>query len=141
VSALHIGLGIVAALALRAEAQVAVGGVGPRYGVYPGAPVVVVPLTSYPYGGYVYPDPLRFTDELPSCYRFGRCSLRELERFRDRAHRLDRLAPAAPDGGPRLERAAPGRASVAPTPEENIRPEYRGASVPRTEFEASGRPR
>jgi hypothetical protein len=141
VSALHIGLGIVAALALRAEAQVAVGGVGPRYGVYPGAPVAVVPLTSYPYGGYVYPDPLRFTDELPSCYRFGRCSLREVERFRDRAHPLDRLAPAAPDGGPRREREAPGRANVAPTPEENIRPEYRGASLPRTEFEASGRPR
>jgi hypothetical protein len=140
VSALHIGLGIVAALALRAEAQVAVGGVGPRYGVYPGAPVVVVPLTSYPYGGYVYPDPLRFTDELPSCYRFGRCSLRDLERFRDRPYRLDRMAPAAPEG-PRRERETPGRANVAPTPEENIRPEYRGASVPRAEFEASGRPR
>jgi hypothetical protein len=141
VSALRIGLGILAALAVRAEAQVAVGGAGAGYGVYyPGAPVVVAPLALYPYG-YVYPDPLRFTDELPSCYRFGRCSLRDLERFRDRPYRLDRLAPAAPDGGPRIEREAPGRANVAPTPDENIRPEYRGASVPRTEFEASGRPR
>jgi len=138
--ALRIGVGVLAALSLRAEAQTMAGGAGVGYGMYPGAPVVVVPLAPYSYG-YVYPDPLRFTDELPSCYRFGRCSLRDLERLRDRPYVLDRLAPAAPEGGLRPGHGVAGRAGVAPTPEENIRPEYRGASVPRAEFEASGRPR
>ena len=41
-------------------------------------------------------------------------------------------------------RFRPGRdypAYVEPTPEENIRPEYRGSSLPREEFSESGRPR
>ena len=125
--------------ALGAEAQVMAGGVGLGYGVYPAAPVVFVPLYPSPYGGY--PDPLRFTDELPSCYRFGRCTLRDIELFRDRPHRLERLAPAAPEGALHAGPDRPGRAAVAPTPEENIRPEYRGASVPRAEFSESGMPR
>jgi hypothetical protein len=127
------------AATLRAEAQIVAGGAGLGYGIYPSAPLVFVPLYPYPYG--VYPDPLRFTDELPSCYRFGRCTLRDLELFRDRPHRLDRLAPAAPDGAPHAGPERPSRAAVAPTPEENIRPEYRGASVPRAEFSESGKPR
>jgi len=153
-SAMRIGAGVLAALALasapHAEAQVAAG-VGPGYGVYPVAPVVLAPLYPYPYGGYLVPDPLRFTDDLPSCYRFGRCSLRDLELFRDRPHRLERLAPTAPGLKPPAADAAPpftggqwerpNRADVAPTPEENIRPEYRGASLPRAEFSESGRPR
>jgi hypothetical protein len=152
-SATRIGAGMLAALALvatpRAEAQTMTGGVGLGYGVYPVAPVVLVPLYPYPYG--VYPDPLRFSDELPSCYRFGRCTLRDLELFRDRPNRLDRLAPAAPGLKPPAAGAAPpftggqweppSRAAVQPTPEENIRPEYRGASVPRAEFSESGKPR
>ncbi len=141
-SATRIGvLAVALGFASGAEAQVVTGGVGLGYGIYPVAPVVALPLYAYPYGGgYIYPDPLRFGDGLPSCYRFGRCSLRELELFRDRPHRLDRLAPAAPDGAPRLQPEPPRRA-VAPTPEENIRPEYRGASVPRAEFSGSGTPR
>ena len=142
-SAMHIGAGVLAALAVvaapRAEAQVVTGGVGVGYGGYPVAPAVLVPLYPYPYG--VYPDPLRSTDDLPSCYRFGRCTLRELELFRDRPHRLDRLAPAAPGGTPSAGAEQPRRAAVAPTPVENIRPEYRGASVPRAEFGESGKPR
>jgi hypothetical protein len=141
-SAMRIGVGMLAALALagalRAEAQIVAGGRGYGYGVYP-APVVLVPLYPYSYGAY--PDPLRFTDELPACYRFGRCSLRDIELFRDRPHRLERLAPAAPAGAPHAGAELPTRAAVAPTPEENIRPEYRGASVPRAEFSESGRPR
>ena len=144
-SAMRIGAGMLAVLALvatpRAEAQTVTGGVGLGYGVYPGTPAVFVPLYPYPYGGYLHPDPLRFADDLPSCYRFGRCTLRELELFRDRPYRLDRLAPAAPGGAPHAGSAPPSRAAVAPTPEENIRPEYRGASVPRAEFSESGKPR
>jgi hypothetical protein len=142
VSATRIVACVFAALALAAapgtEAQVVIdGGVG--YGVYPVPPALVWPLYPYRYGGYVFPDPLRFTDAVPSCYRFGRCSLREIELFRDRPHRLDRLAPAAPEGGQPQE--PPSRAAGAPTPEENIRPEYRGASVPRAEFSETGKPR
>ena len=142
-SARRIGAGMFAALALvaapSAEAQVVTGGAGVGYGVYPVAPAVLVPLYPYPYGAY--PDPLRFTDDLPSCYRFGRCTLRDLELYRDRPNRLDRLAPAVPAGAPHAGSAPPSRAPVAPTPEENIRPEYRGASVPRAEFSESGQPR
>jgi hypothetical protein len=154
VSATRIGACILAALAFaaapRAAAQGVIGGaIG--YGIYPVAPVLVWPVYPYPYGGYSFPDPLRFTEELPSCYRFGRCTLRDLELFRDRPHRLERLAPAAPDleppaadAGPPFtggRREPPSRAAVAPTPEENIRPAYRGASVPREEFSESGKPR
>ena len=151
-SAMRIGAGMLAALALasapRAEAQIVTGGVALGYGAYPVAPVVLVPLYPYPYGGVLVPDPLRFTESLPSCYRFGRCTLRDLELFRDRPHRLERLAPAAPglnppaaDATPPFTGGQPNRAEVAPTPEEHIRPEYRGASLPRAEFSESGRPR
>ena len=135
-------LALAACGAIRtAEAQVVIfGGVGFAYGPYPVAPVVLVPLVPYPWA-WPYPDPLRFSDGLPSCYRFGRCSLRDIEFYRDRPHRLERLAPAAPDGtAPRFQQDGNHRASVAPTPEENIRPEYRGVSLPREEFSGSGRP-
>jgi hypothetical protein len=152
-SALRIGAAVFVALALagppHADAQVAVGG-GLGVGVYPLPPPGMAPLYPYAYGEVLYPysygaapypDPARFIDGLPSCYRFGRCSLRDLERFRDRLHRLERLAPAAPGGAPRAEWERMPRADVAPTPEENIRPEYRGTSLPREEFSASGKPR
>jgi hypothetical protein len=144
--------GLALAAAPGAAAQVVVsGGFGIGYGVYPVAPLVLVPLYPHPYGYYPVPDPLRFAEGVPSCYRFGRCTLRDLEVFRDRPHRLERLAPAAPDLKPPAAYAAPPfaagqwepptRAPVAPTPAENIRPEYRGASVPREEFSESGKPR
>lgn len=142
--AIFAALLALAAATTPAAAQVVIGGAG--YG-YPVAPVVVVPLVMvvplypYSYGGYLYPDPMRFSDDLPSCYRFGRCSLRDLEVFRDRPNRIDRLAPAAPDGAARVQVEPPRRVEVEPTSVENIRPEYRGASVPREEFEQSGRPR
>src|SRR5262245_40148850 len=122
------------------DAQIVVGGaVGYGYWMVP-APVV--PLYSYPYGGYYFPDPLRFEDGLPSCYRYGRCSLRDIEFFRDRPQRLERLAPAPPSANPAVDYGAPlwGFGYVPPTPEENIQPEYRGASQPRAEFERSGQP-
>jgi len=127
--------------------QVVVGGaVGYGYWMapLPVVPLPVVPLYSYafPYGGYFFPDPLRFEDGLPSCYRYGRCSLRDIEFFRDRPHRLERLAPAPPSANPAVDYGAPlwGFGYVPPTPEENIQPEYRGASQPRAEFERSGQP-
>lgn len=94
--------------------------------------------------GFAYgAHPLRLTDELPSCYRFGRCTLRDVERFRDRPHRLERLAPTAPASVDTLRASGDNasRSGVAPTPEENIRPEYRGASLPREEFRETGRSR
>jgi hypothetical protein len=127
-----------------ADAQVLIGGgVGYRYAMYP-APVVPPFAYGYPYyGGYFFPDPLRFEAGLPSCYRFGRCSLRDVEFFRDRPHRLDRLAPTAPKGASapsgHPDLVFPGYAP--PTPEANIQPEYRGASQPREEFSGSGQPR
>jgi hypothetical protein len=142
VTALRAAIGMLAALALagspRVEAQVVIGGIWMGFAVFPVAPIVLVPIYPYPYGIYPYPD-LRFSDDLPACYRFGRCSLRDLVLFRDRPHRLERLAPAAPDDVPRFEPAV--RRPVAPTPEENILPEYRDAGVPRAEFSESGQPR
>jgi hypothetical protein len=137
-----VARGILAALALAATlpaaAQAMVGGVGVGYGTYPVAPVVIVPLHPLPYG--IYPD-LRFADELPSCYRVGRCSLRDIDRLVDRLNRLERLAPAAPQAAPGAVTTRLSRGTVVPTPEEEIRAEYRGASVPRAEFSESGRPR
>jgi hypothetical protein len=147
-SAMRVAICTLALLALapRADAQVVIGGgVVFGYGVYPARPGALLPIHPYggylwsPYGGELLPDPLRFEEGLPSCYRFGRCTVRDLELFRDRPHRLERLAPAAPSGATRVERY--GRADVTPTPEENIRPEYRGASLPREEFREVGRPR
>jgi len=132
------GLAVIA----PASGQVVVGG-GVGYGYWM-VPVPVVPLYAYPYpyGGYSFPDPLRFEDGLPSCYRVGRCSLRDIEFFRDRPHRLERLAPAVPGANPPADYGASpwGFGYVPPTPEENIQPEYRGASQPRAEFEESGQP-
>jgi len=128
------------AVATPAFGQVAVGG-GVGYGYWM-APVVPLYSYPYPYGGYFFPDPLRFEDDLPSCYRYGRCSLRDIERFRDRPYRLERLAPAPPVANPPVDYGASpwGFGYAPPTPEENIQPEYRGASQPRAEFEESGQP-
>jgi len=125
-----------------ANAQVMAGGAaGHGYWM---VPVPVVPLYPYPYsyGGYFFPDPLTLEDGLPSCYRFGRCSLRDIELFRDRPHRLERLAPAPPGVNPPPDYAASpwGGGYAPPTPEENIQPEYRDASRPRAEFEGAGQP-
>jgi hypothetical protein len=110
---------------------------GPVYGLY--APVVVVPVPLYGYGaGFLYPPPR--TDGLPSCYRAGRCTLADLFALGGRPDRLDRLAPTAPDA-PLAGHAFERPANVPPTAEDEIRPEYRGASVPREEFRESGTPR
>ena len=141
--------GLLAALPALAPAQVAIGlGAGvaygpllapaPLYGLY--APVVVVPYPLYGYGGAgaLYPPPR--TDGLPSCYRAGRCTLADLYALGGRPDRLDRLAPTAPDA-PSAGRALERPANVPPTAVEEIRPEYRGASVPREDFRESGTPR
>ena len=141
--------GLFAAVPALASAQVAIGlGAGvaygpilapvPVYGLY--APVVVVPYPLYGYGGagVLYPPPR--TDGLPSCYRAGRCTLADLYALGGRPDRLDRLAPTAPDP-PYAGRAFALPANVPPTAEEEIKPEYRGASVPREEFKESGTPR
>ena len=109
----------------------------PAYGLY-GPVVVPYPLYGYGGAGFLYPPPR--TDGLPSCYRAGRCTLADLYALGWRPDRLDRLAPTAPDppyAGPALGRPA----NVPPTAADEIRPEYRGASLPREEFRESGTPR
>lgn len=140
--------GLAAAWPGLAPAQVAIGIGGgivygpvvpaPLYGLY--APIVVVPVPLYGYGGagLLYPPPR--TDGLPSCYRAGRCTLADLYALGGRPDRLDRLAPTAPDS-PLAGRAFELPHDVLPTPEDEIRPEYRGASVPREEFRESGKAR
>jgi len=141
--------GLLAALPALAPAQIAIGlGAGavygpvlapvPAYGLY--APVVVVPFRLYGhYGaGVLYPPPR--TDGLPSCYRAGRCTLADLYALGGRPDRLDRLAPTAPDA-PYAAHTFERPAGVRPTAVEEIRPEYRGASVPRDEYRESGAPR
>lgn len=137
--------GLAAGLPAFAPGQVAIGlGAGVAYGPIlapvPYAPVVIVPYALYGYGGagFVYPPPR--TDGLPSCYRAGRCTLADLYALGGRPDRLDRLAPAAPDP-PYAGRAFERPANVPPTAADEIRPEYRDASVPRDEFRESGTPR
>ena len=43
-----------------------------------------------------YPDEMLAPSFQYSCYRIGRCSAYDLDRFRDRPNRLTRLAPEAP---------------------------------------------
>ncbi|MCZ7563631.1 MAG: hypothetical protein M5U08_07295 [Burkholderiales bacterium] len=85
----------------------------------------------------------RDADILPTCYRFGRCSVAEIYAYRDRPGLLDRRAPspATPAPVPDLARWRVYPVPVAPTPEEHIRPEYRNASLPREAFKESGLPR
>jgi hypothetical protein len=142
--------GLLATIPALALAQVAIGlGAGvaygpvlapvPVYGLY--APMVVVPYAPlYGYGGagFLYPPPR--SDGLPSCYRAGRCTLEDLYALGGRPNRLDRLAPTAPDP-PYAGRPLDRPANVPPTAAEEIRPEYRGASVLREEFKDSGTPR
>src|SRR5262245_18863299 len=79
-----------------------------------------------------------YPDEAPavpySCYRIGRCSLRDLYYFAGRPNRLTRLAPQAPaesDQPPSIQY----QWFFAPvTPEENILPKYRAASQVRDEY-------
>jgi hypothetical protein len=135
------------ALPAPAPAQVAIGlggavVYGPvvappyAYGLY--APVIVVPYPLYGGTGFLYPPPR--TDGLPSCYRAGRCTLADLYALGGRPDRLDRLAPTAPEP-PAAGRALERPMNVPPTATEEIRPEYRGASLPREEFRESGTPR
>jgi hypothetical protein len=140
---------ICAALALIAPAalaQVAVaGGAAIVYG--PLAPIAPWPGVLYPPAPYMLVDPWlaaplvpRSPGNLPSCYRYGRCSAAEIAAYRYRIDRLERLAPSAP-ADPRAWDPQPARLPLAPpTPEENIRPEFRGAGLVREEYAGSGRP-
>jgi hypothetical protein len=76
-----------------------------------------------------------------SCYRVGRCSAKDLYRFRDRPNRLTRLAPEAPPESIAWPASVQYMWFLVPvTPEENILPKYRTASQVRDEYRAVGRP-
>ena len=100
------------------------------YGVY--APYAIVDPWA------TVPGVPRIPDAAPSCYRMGRCSPAEVAAYRYRVERLDRLAPAAPPGTEVPE--AFRRPAPPPTAVEDIRPEYRDASVVKEEYRESGRP-
>jgi hypothetical protein len=124
--------------AAPAPAQVAVGG-----GIGYGSPVIVVPVpivVPLASDRYAYPG-VRAPGVAPSCLRIGRCTPSDLEVYYSRPEALERRAPGAsgPSGDAPFETRifAPG---VKATPEDEVRPEYRGASLPREEFEASGKP-
>lgn len=139
---------VVAASPAPAQVAIGIGGgvaygpvVAPLYPLY--APVVVVPAPGpygYGAGGFLYPPPR--TGDPPSCYRVGRCTLDDLYALGGRPDRLDRLAPTAPDApGPPPAGRGYRPSPVPPTPEDEIQPGYRGASLPREEFRESGTPR
>jgi len=127
---------LLAFAALPAHGQVVIGG-----GVYGG----YAPYPYGPYAPYVIVDPwatippARVPDVTPACYRYGRCSTAEAAAYRRRAEQLDRLAPAAPAAPAAVTRSGPGPLPP-PTAEQEIRPEFRGASVVREEYRDSGRP-
>jgi hypothetical protein len=114
---------------------------------WPGVLYAPWPGVLYPPAPYVPADPWLVTPFLPrspetwpSCYRYGRCSAAEIAAYRYRVDRLERLAPSAPTDA-RMGGWPSSRPPIAPpTPEENIRPEFRGASVLREEYAESGRP-
>jgi hypothetical protein len=133
-----------AALALAAVpafGQVVVGGgAGAAYGGYG-------PYVYGGYGPYVIIDPWagvplvpRSPDTLPSCYRYGRCSPADMAAYRYRVERIERLAPSAPSDVPAQGHLQPSAPPPPPTAEQDIRPEFRGASVVKEEYRDSGRP-
>jgi hypothetical protein len=124
------------------------GGYGPYlYGGY--RPYLYGGYLPYPYGAYgpyaivdpwaVMPLVPRSPDIWPSCYRYGRCSTADIAAYRYRVDRLERLAPSAPVDVPPVGPLRP--AEPPPTAEEDIRPEYRAASVVKEEYRETGRPR
>jgi hypothetical protein len=132
-----------------ASGQVVIwGGAGVVYGGY--GPYLYGGYLPYPYGVYgpyaivdpwaVMPLVPRSPDTWPSCYRYGRCSTADIAAYRYRVDRLERLAPSAP-----VDAAAPRGplrpSAPPPTAEEDIRPEYREASVVREEYRETGRPK
>jgi hypothetical protein len=154
---LRLGAATGAVLALAAPpalGQVVIGGgAGIVYGpwvpipFWPGALYGPWPGVLYAPAPYVLVDPWvaapllpRDPETWPSCYRYGRCSAAEIARYRHRVDRLERLAPSAPADPQTWEPYGWRAPLVPPTPEENIHPEYRGASVVREEYAGSGRP-
>jgi hypothetical protein len=117
------------------SAQFAVGG-GFWHGPYP-PPVMIAP--PYFAGAFRFYPPL--TGDLPSCYRFGRCTALDLHLFLNRLERLERLAPAAPQTGsaPAVQFGRVFPPEVTRTPDENIQPEYRARSLPREDYAESGK--
>lgn len=114
--------------------------VNPYFGgsflLYPQPPLMFWPVA--PLAPYLHRHP----DGL-ACYRYGRCSVADIRAHWDRLDRLDRLAPTAeaPSPPPDLNSWRIHPQPITPTPEENIRPEHRGASLPREEFSGSGHAR
>lgn len=93
------------------------------------APAVATPLG--PYGHWPARD--YYGDLSRACYYYGRCSVDELDRLRNRMQRLDRVTPQAPSP-PSSAPAVPR--DVEPTPEAHIQPEYRDASRLREAYKA-----
>lgn len=85
-----------------------------------GADASFLTRAGYPYSRYY-----------DACYLYGRCSADDLRQLRDRMQRLDRVSPQAPE--PEPPRAVEQRAHIPPTPVDQIRPEYQGASQLREE--------
>ena len=124
---------------IAAEAQIVYGaGTGFYYGVPLGGS-----SWSWPYAGLGawYPNAYRLPGIAPSCLRVGRCAVSEMEYYYRQPHIFERRAPAAPEassyGSQPVYVFGP---DVGPTPDEAVRPEYRGASRPREAYSESGRP-
>ena len=121
-----------------ADAQI-VYGAGVGYGV----PLYGAPWAGWPYPGAAawHPDYYRAPGIAPSCLRIGRCTVAEMEYYYRQPQTLERRAPAPPEG---IDRSMPPAhlfgPGVGPTPDEAVRPEYRGVSRPREEFSESGKP-
>lgn len=76
-----------------------------------------------------------------SCYRIGRCSLRDLYRYSDKPNRLTRLAPEPPPESVIGSGWTAYRWVFVPiTPNENIHPRYRGVGEVRSEYATVGTP-
>ena len=107
-----------------------------------GSPVEPTMMRVVPYADEMYTlSGIEPAVPYPSCYRVGRCSAKELYRFRDRPNRLTRLAPEAPPESVAWPASVRYMWLLVPvTPEENILPKYRTASQVRDEYRAVGRP-
>jgi hypothetical protein len=129
---------LIAALAGCATSVWAAGGViygGPANYLGPG--VHYVPRIPYPQYGPA--DGALYLDGAEACFRMGRCSTLDMDRFQGRPNRLLRLAPLPPQDPAYGIGNAPLN-SKTPTPEENIVPAYREASQVRPEYEEAGKP-
>lgn len=103
---------------------------------WPYAPIGAVRADPFWPGAWI--GPVRrgpYQQDLPSCYRIGRCSLNDVVRHLDRLDRLERLAPSTPQRSP-----APVEdvRAVAPTDPKHVQPAYARTGQVRPQFERSG---